>query len=94
MSNQFLEALKTAEKLAIRKEEYQHQVKDWERKRGVYESEMEELKNGALASVSHYESLYARHKELAEEMQLLQEEEQEIIAEVKRYQEMRAEVQA
>lgn len=94
MSNQFLETLTFAENLAIRKEEFQLQAKDWERRRGAYESEMEEMKNGAPVSSSHFESLCARHKELAEELQFLMEEEAEINAEVKRYQEMRAGVSA
>lgn len=94
MSNQFLEALTFAESLAIRKEDFQAQVKDWERRRGAYESELEALKNGAPVSSSHYEALETRFKELNEEKELLMEEEAAINGDVKRYQEMRAEVEA
>lgn len=92
MSDEYLEALKLAERLNACKEDFQEQVEDFERRRNSYESEIKDLKRGAPVSSSRYKELDAQRKELNEELELLKSEETSIRDEINRYQELRDKV--
>ena len=94
MTNQYIEALEAAEHVLARKEEFKYQLKEYERRFGAYESDVEEYKLSGKATSAGFEALERRHKELLDEQEFLKEMEAEINADITRYQEMRAGVEA
>lgn len=93
MSNPYLEALQESEKVLAAKEDFQFQLKEYNRKLGAYESDIKDYKLSGKASAAGYEDLERRRAELIEEKELLQETQAEINRMIDRYQEMRASVE-
>lgn len=94
MSNPFLEALQQGEKVLAAKEDFKFQFKEYNRKLGAYESDVQDFKLSGKATAAGYEDLERRRTEILEEKELLQEAKAELNSMIDRYQEMRAEVDA
>lgn len=85
----FAEALELAEEIYAAKEEFKFELAEFNKRAGVYESDVEEFAHGGSPSSTEYERLTKEYEDLSETRELLQVMHQDISRDIEQYKEVR-----
>lgn len=93
VSNQYMDALGVAEDLMARKYELKYEIDQYMKKVAAYESALQEFKYSGNATTATLEELIQTRQELLDEQVLLTDMENELNTDIKKYQQLRSEVE-